>query len=302
MRVAMDPDLDLALRCAWLSLVGGYTHEEIAARVFHLAREGDAADPDGPARRAREGLDRGAPRRNAPRSREQLVARYGLAQCSVAPDLGELGLPVSALGALGAHVIRSAIERDDVATVGLGHGRTLSACIDAMPLMTRPGLKIVSLLGSLTRDSATTPYDVIFRLASRTGGTGYCLAAPFVCACEAGSQRIPRPARCRRRAPAGFARCPRRYRRARSGERARDQRDDHAGRARSLAAGGGGRRVSGDVRRCGRTSARRRADAADRGDRAGGGVAAPRDRDRRRPRQGGGPSRRSCAAAESAIS
>ena len=184
MRVAMDPDLDLALRCAWLSLVGGYTHEEIAARVstsrVKVTRLIQTAQRAGLVKVSIEG----APAKCAALE-EQLVARYGLAQCSVAPDLGEVGLPVSALGALGAHVIRSAIERDDVATVGLGHGRTLSACIDAMPLMTRPGLKIVSLLGSLTRDSATTPYDVIFRLASRTGGTGYCLAAPFVCACEA---------------------------------------------------------------------------------------------------------------------
>ena len=184
MRVAMDPDLDLALRCAWLSLIGGYTHEEIAARVstsrVKVTRLIQTAQRAGLVKVSIEG----APAKCAALE-ESLIAGFGLAQCSVAPDLGEAGLPVSALGALGAHVIRTAIERDGVAVIGLGQGRTLAACVDAMPLIARPGLKIVSLLGSLTRDSATTPYDVIFRLANRTGGTGYCVAAPFICACEA---------------------------------------------------------------------------------------------------------------------
>ena len=184
MRAAMDPDLDLALRCAWLSLVGGYTHEEIAARVatsrVKVTRLIQTAQRAGLVKVSIEG----APAKCAALE-EAIVARFGLTQCSVAPDLCETGLPVSALGALGAHVIRAAIEREDIDLIGLGHGRTLCACVDAMPLIPRPSLKIVSLLGSLTRQSATTPYDVIFRLASRTGGTGYCLATPFVCVSEA---------------------------------------------------------------------------------------------------------------------
>lgn len=184
MRAAMDPDLDLALRCAWLSLVGGYTHEEIAARVatsrVKVTRLIQSAQRAGLVKVSIEG----APARCAALE-EALVAQFGLVRCSVAPDLGEPGLPLSALGTLGAHVIRAALERDGIDVIGLGHGRTLAACVDALPLIARPRLKIVSLLGSLTRDAATTPYDVIFKLASRTGGTGYCLATPLVCASEA---------------------------------------------------------------------------------------------------------------------
>ena len=99
MRVPQDPELDLAVRCAWLSFIGGRTHEEIGA-------------------------------------------------------------------------------------VGFGHGRTLAAAVNGLPLLQRPGLKLVSLLGSLTRGAATNPYDVIFRLADRTGGTGYYVPAPFFCNSE----------------------------------------------------------------------------------------------------------------------
>lgn len=183
MRVAMDPDVDLALRCAWLSLIGGYTHEEIAARISTSRTKVTRLIQAAQRAKLVKVTVEGAPA-NCVALEEKLAAAFGLERCSVTPDLGEPDLPLSALGALGAHVIHAAIERHNATVVGIGHGRTLSACVDALPLMDRPDLKLVALLGSLTRTASTSPYDVIFRFVGRTGGTGYCVPAPFFCDSE----------------------------------------------------------------------------------------------------------------------
>lgn len=180
MRLPQDPDLDLAVRCAWLSFIGGKTHEEIAERVgasrtkvtrlIQLAQragfvkvfiEGEAA--------ACVAIE------------DELIAGFGLANCTVAPDLEETGLPLLALGAAGARVIAAVLERPGVDILGIGHGRTLAAAVNALPFLPRRPVKLVSLLGSLTRAAATNPYDVIYRLADRAGGTGYYMPAPFFC-------------------------------------------------------------------------------------------------------------------------
>src|SRR5690606_7419119 len=96
-----------------------------------------------------------------------------------APD--EEALPLSALGPAGALALRQIVERREVQVVGIGHGRTLAAAVQMMPAVSRPDLTFVSLLGSLTRSAATHPFDVITRLADRTGGAGYFMPAPFRC-------------------------------------------------------------------------------------------------------------------------
>ena len=47
---------------------------------------------------------------------------------------------------------------------------------DALPKIARPQAQFVSILGSLTRRSTANPFDVIYRLAERTGGAGQRLA------------------------------------------------------------------------------------------------------------------------------
>jgi DNA-binding transcriptional regulator LsrR (DeoR family) len=63
--------------------------------------------------------------------------------------------------------------------IGFGHGRTLAACVARLPQLSVPQVKLVSLLGGLSRRYATTPFDVIHRLAERTGAEAYVLPLPF---------------------------------------------------------------------------------------------------------------------------
>ena len=177
------PDVSLASRAAWLSYVGGYRQEDIAAllgvsrvkvtRLIGLAH--------------REGLIRVFVEGGVGECmalEDQVKARFGLAFCSVAPDLGEVGLPLRALASAGARFLLSRFDDDGVKLIGIGHGRTLAAVVDALPNLAGPSLagedlRFVSLLGGLTRNAAAYPFDVIHSLARKTGGESYFMPVPF---------------------------------------------------------------------------------------------------------------------------
>jgi DNA-binding transcriptional regulator LsrR (DeoR family) len=168
----------LAARAAWLSYIGGLTHEEIAQRLrvsrAKATRLIAAAQHAGLVRVFVEG-----PVAECVQLENALIDRFGLTFCEVAPDLGEEGLPLQALAAAGARYLLTEIDRGERDLIGIGHGRTLAALVDRLPRLQRPQMRFVSLLGSLTRKSAANPYDVIHRLAELAGGEGYFVPAPF---------------------------------------------------------------------------------------------------------------------------
>ena len=169
---------DLCVRAAWLHYGAGLTQGEVAARLgttnvkahrliaranrlgmVHISIEGEVA--------ACLALE------------EQIMRRYGLDFCHVAPDLGEDVLPLKALGLAGARYLKQAFASGDHAVIGFGHGRTLAACVNRLPYVAVSGVRLVSLLGGLTRKYAATPFDVIHRLAERTGAEAYVLPVPM---------------------------------------------------------------------------------------------------------------------------
>lgn len=175
-------ELGLATRAAWLSYVGGLTQEDIARRLGVSRVKVNRLI----ALAHREGLVRVFVEGTAAEcvALEDRIARtYALELCTVAPDLdpglGEAELPLAALAAAGARYLIAALERPDVRIVGVGHGRTLAAVVDRLPRVARTDLKFVSLLGSLTRNAAANPFDVIHRLAGKVGGESYFLPVPF---------------------------------------------------------------------------------------------------------------------------
>ncbi|HEX7921571.1 MAG TPA: sugar-binding domain-containing protein, partial [Bradyrhizobium sp.] len=60
----------------------------------------------------------------------------------------------------------------------VGHGRTLAAVVEQLPQTPAREVQFVSLLGGLTRKFAANPFDVIHRLAERTGAEAYLLPVP----------------------------------------------------------------------------------------------------------------------------
>ncbi len=171
-------ELSLAARAAWLSYVGNQTQEEIAGRLgvsrvkvnrligqavraglVHVYVEGTAAECI---------------------ALEEIIAiRWGLEFCAVAPTVEDVSLPLTTLAAAGGHWLHRVLETGRAPLIGIGHGRTLAAVVANLPRLVRPGVRFVSLLGSLTRHAAANPFDVIHRLTEITGAESYFMPAPF---------------------------------------------------------------------------------------------------------------------------
>ena len=126
--MAPDPESSLAIRAVWLHYAGGLTQSAVAERLgipsVKAHRLIARAVADGVVKVSIDGeivecID----------LEDRLAARFGLDFCEVAPDLGEDGLPLRALGVAGAGFLRREIERGEHRVIGLGHGRTLAAAV-----------------------------------------------------------------------------------------------------------------------------------------------------------------------------
>jgi DNA-binding transcriptional regulator LsrR (DeoR family) len=174
----LDTEQSLAIRAAWLHYAGGMTQAVVAKRLglpsVKAHRLIARAVADGAVKVSIDGeivecvlLE------------DQLCHRFGLDFCEVAPDLGEEGVPLRALGLAGAAFLRREIERGEHAVIGLGHGRTLAAAVHEMARFDAVGVRFVSLLGGLTRNYMVNPHDVMHRLAQKTGAQAFVMPVPF---------------------------------------------------------------------------------------------------------------------------
>jgi DNA-binding transcriptional regulator LsrR (DeoR family) len=173
---------DLAVHVAWLSYVGGYTQAEIAkrltlsrAKVHRLISEAHASGY------VHVFIDRSPHRLIA--LEDQIAARFGLTTCIVTPDVDETPSPHGSLAALGsaaARLLNNRLARGDVHAIGVSWGRSLAEMARQFPRQVRPDLAVVSIMGSLTRQSAINPLDVVHRLTDATGAQGFFLPVPFI--------------------------------------------------------------------------------------------------------------------------
>jgi DNA-binding transcriptional regulator LsrR (DeoR family) len=175
----VQDETSLATRAAWLHFAGGLTQGEVAERLNVQSTKAHRLI----ARASREGLIRvfiDGSVAECVELEERLSQRYGLKYCQVAPDLEEEGIPFKALASVGARFLRPALERGEDHIIGVGHGRTLAACVEHLPRTPAKTTQFVSLIGGLTRRFAANPFDVIHRLAERTGAEAYVMPVPFV--------------------------------------------------------------------------------------------------------------------------
>ncbi|KAA5972514.1 sugar-binding transcriptional regulator [Pantoea sp. M_9] len=176
--VSADRDDSLALRAAWLHYVGGLTQAEVAKRLGLPSVKTHRLI----ARMVAEGAVKitiDSDILDCVALEDKLRQHFGLRFCQVAPDLGETGLPVRALGMAGANYLRQLLLNAPAITLGLGHGRTLSAAIHQLARLEAPQARFVSLLGCLTRNYALNPHDVMHRIAAKTGAQAYMMPVPF---------------------------------------------------------------------------------------------------------------------------
>ena len=183
----MDTEKSNSIRAAWLAYVGGYTQEQIAERLgisrVKVQRLIASATQCGLVKFFVEGVPA-----ECIALENELIARFALKRCVVVPNIDDpeaddadgQGGSIAALGVAAARYLSRQLDSTEVRCIGIGHGRTLAAMVERLPITNRPGVRFVSLLGSLTRRSAANPYDVIAKLAERTGGECYFLPVPFI--------------------------------------------------------------------------------------------------------------------------
>ena len=186
-----EPDDALIVRAAWLYYVAGLNQEETATRLgLHRTRV---------TRLLSEARERGvvsvtiehAAARDL--ATEQAIAdRYGLEFCIATPPVGfasaSSDAPVAdaqgliarrAVGSAGASFLKGQLGKGAV-TIGVSWGRTIEQVALQLSGVRNPDATFVSLMGSLTRNSASNPFEVVQALAARTGGEGHFLPVPFI--------------------------------------------------------------------------------------------------------------------------
>jgi DNA-binding transcriptional regulator LsrR (DeoR family) len=176
--MARTPEDSLAIRALWLHYAGGLTQAAVAQRLGIPSVKAHRLI----ARAVAEGALKVTIDGDIVEClelEERLARRFGLGMCEIAPDLGESGLPVRALGTAGASFLRREIEHGEHRVIGLGHGRTLAVAVQQLPRLEGRGVRFVSLLGGLTRNYAANPYDVMHRLAERTSAQAFVMPVPF---------------------------------------------------------------------------------------------------------------------------
>ncbi len=176
-------DLALAARAAWLYHAGGLTQSQVAQRLGVPSSKAHRLIT----RAARAGVVRvliEGPIAGCIEAEAEIARRFGLRLCRVVPSLGESeagdALPLRALGAAAASFLHDVLTREEHRVIGVGHGRTLGAALDKLPVIAAPNTCFVSLLGGLTRRTGTSPFDVIHRLAEKTGGEAWLMPLPFL--------------------------------------------------------------------------------------------------------------------------
>ncbi|TGQ17800.1 MULTISPECIES: sugar-binding transcriptional regulator [unclassified Mesorhizobium] len=173
-----DDETSMAARAAWLHYAGGLTQSEVAKRLgltsLKAHRLITKANQEGLVKVYIDGEIS-----ECVAIEDELSGRYGLDYCEVVPEFDPEDLPLKALGIAGAQFLKREIERGEGALIGVGHGRTLAACVEYLPRISANGIRFVSLLGGLTRKFSANPHDVIHRLAERTGAEAYVMPVPM---------------------------------------------------------------------------------------------------------------------------
>ena len=181
-----DRRRDLAIRAAWLYYVAGNTQDQLASKL-NVSRQAAqrlvaAAVADG---LITFRIDH--PIRACVELEEALRARFPLDYVEVVPgDADQDG--VIGLGGAAARQLEAHLSPKAPTVLALGTGRTLRAAVGQVERLERPQHKVVSLVGTTTRDGRASAFDVVMRLADRIGAA--CYPVPTTVVTDTVEERI----------------------------------------------------------------------------------------------------------------
>jgi DNA-binding transcriptional regulator LsrR (DeoR family) len=206
--LAHEPDDVLRVRAAWLYYVGSLNQAETAARLgITRARTN---------RLIAEAHERGlvtitieAGEASMLEVEREIATRFQLDLCLATPPVGFVPagsrdqatrdaqgrIAQRAVGIAAATFLKGKLAAGEPLTVGVGWGRSLEQMARHLGGVKNTSARFVSVLGSLTRNSASNPFEVVQALAARTSGEGHFLPVPFIADTQADrdilmSQRI----------------------------------------------------------------------------------------------------------------
>ena len=176
--VVIDEEASLATRAAWLYFAGGFTQAEIATRLNVPSAKAHRLI----SRASRDGPDPGLRRRTGGRMLPPRGGDQGSATASPSATSRPISTRPASRSRRSASPARPScaphLETGGHEVIGVGHGRTLAAAVAQLPQVVNAKVKFVSLLGGLTRKFSASPFDVIHRLAERTGAEAYVMPVP----------------------------------------------------------------------------------------------------------------------------
>jgi DNA-binding transcriptional regulator LsrR (DeoR family) len=175
----LDRRLDLAARAAWLYHAKGMRQDEVA-RTLNLSRQNVQRLI---ALAASEHLIRFQlvhPLANAIQLADRLTERFGLHHVEVVPSTGAPLEDTASVAAAAAFHLETLFQQTEPVTIGIGGQRVLREASLRIPAMHRPMHRLVSLMGSITRQGRAGHYDVIMRLSERIGAQCFPLPMPVV--------------------------------------------------------------------------------------------------------------------------
>ena len=173
-----SPD-DLAARAAWLYYVGGLRQDQIADELGISRQRAQRLV----ARAVAEGLVKvriDHPIADCLELERGLRQRFGLSRARVAPraDSGQDAL--RAIAPFAAAEMERIFAQETPQLIALGTGRTLRAMIDQMQTISAGHHRMVSLIGNVAPDGSASFYEVIMRIADKTGAPHYPMSVPVM--------------------------------------------------------------------------------------------------------------------------
>lgn len=174
-----DRKLDLAARAAWLYYIGGKTQDEIAEQV-NVSRQAvqrlvSLAVSE---KLIKFRLDH--PIAACMELAQALQVRFGLDYCSVQPTSPNAEHPATGIAIAAAEHLATYLARKEPLVIAFSTGRMLRAVGDEVPAMACPQHKLISLVGSISRDGQASSYEVVRRLAERTGAPCFPIPTPVI--------------------------------------------------------------------------------------------------------------------------
>lgn len=185
-----DTEEALMVRAAWFYYVGGLNQEQTATRLgVTRARVNKMLS---------EARDSGLVSISIDHQRvgmlpveDILRERFGLDFCISTPSFGfkegkdveievRKQIAFRAVGVAAANHLKSLLSESEEVTIGTGWGRTIEQMTLQLAGVRAPHARFISIMGSLTANSAYNPFEVVHALARRTGGEGFFLPVPFI--------------------------------------------------------------------------------------------------------------------------